>query len=152
MREILFRAKAINRDSIDGRCRRTDYKNGDWVYGLITKPYNEEYDFPAEMRNTDGVTGIEVDYKTIGQYTGLTDKKGVKIFEGDIVEYKIGDRLRIGRVFFSDFRSSFSVTAGKSGSDVINNDLYRYIQNGNSVIVIGNIYDNPELIGGESDD
>ena len=148
MREILFRAKAINRDSIDGRCRRTDYKNGDWVYGLITKPYNEEYDFPAEMRNTDGVTGIEVDYKTIGQYTGLTDKNGVKIFEGDIVEYEAG-KLRIGRVFFSDFRASFSVTAGKNGNARINNDLYHYIQYGNSVTVVGNIYDNPELIGGE---
>lgn len=41
MREILFRAKAINRDSIDSRCRRTDYKNGDWVYGLITKLHDE---------------------------------------------------------------------------------------------------------------
>lgn len=45
MREILFRAKAINRDT--DREYRTNYKNGDWVYGLITKPYNEEYDFPA---------------------------------------------------------------------------------------------------------
>jgi uncharacterized phage protein (TIGR01671 family) len=152
MREILFRAKAINRDSIDGRCRRTDYKNGDWVYGLITKPNNEEYDFPAEMRNTDGVTGIEVDYKTIGQFTGLTDKNGVKIFEGDIVEYETGKKVRIGRVFFSDFRASFSVTAGKNGSARINNDLYNYIQNRNSVIVIGNIYDNPELIGGAEDE
>lgn len=49
MREILFRAKAINRDSIDGRCRRTDYKNGDWVYGLVTKLHDEKYGFPAEM-------------------------------------------------------------------------------------------------------
>lgn len=50
------------------------------------------------------------------------------------------------------FRSSFSVTAGKSGSDVINNDIFRYIQNGNSVTIIGNIYDNPELIiGGDAE-
>ena len=65
--DILFRAKAINRESIDGRClgRRTNYKNGDWVYGLITKSHNSVYDFPAEMANTDGISGIEVDYRTI---------------------------------------------------------------------------------------
>lgn len=40
MRDILFRAKAINRDP--DREYRTDYKNGDWVYGLISKLYDEE--------------------------------------------------------------------------------------------------------------
>lgn len=134
MRDILFRAKAINRDSIDGRCRRTDYKNGDWVYGLITKPYNEEYDFPAEMRNADGVTGIEVDYKTIGQYTGLTDKNGVKIFEGDIVEYE-GKRYSIN---YLPHYARFSAVKPNTVFCV-----FAY-QRGE---VIGNIYDNPELIG-----
>ena len=141
MREILFRAKAINRDSIDGRCRRTDYKNGDWVYGLITKPYNEEYNFPAEMRNTDGVAGIEVDYKTIGQYTGLTDKNGVKIFEGDIV--------RLGGANFPVIFNTlgecaeFALTDGVPfGFDYIHVPME----------VVGNIYDNPELIGGADDE
>lgn len=73
MREILFRAKAINR--VKGREYRTSYKNGNWVYGLVTKMYDDRFpNLPATMRNTDGVSNIDVDYKSIGQYTGLTDK------------------------------------------------------------------------------
>lgn len=158
MREILFRAKAINRDE---GYHRTKYKNGDWVYGLITRLYDERFkELPSEMTNTSGISGIEIDYKTVGQYTGLTDKNGRKIFTGDIVKYQFDnddcpfpnkrtDKI-IGRIFFSDFRASFSVTAGKNGSSSMNNDLFKYVRNGNRVEVIGNIHDNPELLkGGE---
>ena len=155
MREILFRAKAINRDSIDGRCRRTDYKNGDWVYGLITKPYNEEYNFPAEMRNTDGISGIEIDYQTIGQYTGIDDINGQKIFEGDIVKFKHGV-LFDKKIYYRNYAVEFVNTYVTYGLRLRNKSIHFPFKRATSaqheVEVIGNIYDNPELIiGGDAE-
>ena len=69
MREILFRGKAANRNP--HRQYRTKYKNGDWVFGMLTDPMN--YAGFAEMTNTNGVSGIEVDKNTVGQFTGLYD-------------------------------------------------------------------------------
>lgn len=85
-RDILFKAKAINRDG--WYPRRTSYKNGDWVFGLITRPFDDRFpSLPAEMKNTDGVGGIEIDYKTISQCTNLTDDFMSPIFENDIVDF-----------------------------------------------------------------
>jgi uncharacterized phage protein (TIGR01671 family) len=145
-REILFRAKAINRDT--DREYRTNYKNGDWVYGLITKPYNEEYDFPAEMRNTDGVTGIEVDYKTIGQFTGLIDSEGTKIFEGDIIQDGYCDYNKYVVEYSTERGGFLPFTHGDGCGCCEINTLH----DSTCHTVIGNIYDNPELIGGEQND
>lgn len=135
MREILFRAKAINRDS---GYHRTTYKNGDWVYGLLTRPYDERFEnLPAEMTNTSGISGVEVDYETIGQFTGLTDENGVKIFEGDIL--RDDDTEENGIVVFEE--GEFCVVFDNVITHGISAIAYRcYIR--------GNIHDNPELIGG----
>lgn len=148
MREILFRGKAINRDK---GYHRTNYKNGDWVYGLITRLYDEQFEnLPAEMTDM-GVNGIEIDYKTIGQYTGLTDKNGTKIFEGDIGRYKQTDGAKIngkpiiciGKVVYNEKTASFAVDS----KDEIGAKNYDYFPI-KDFEIIGNIHDNPELLKG----
>ena len=129
MHEILFRAKAINRDK---GYHKTSYKNGDWVYGLVTRLYDERFEnLPAEMTNINGVSGIEVDYKTIGQYTGMTDKNGKMIFEGDILQYEWSGKKNIDYIEYSGNMFTYSECIRFSLSDDE---------------VIGNIHDNPEIL------
>ena len=98
----------------------------------------------------------QVDESTICQCTGIKDKNGKLIWENDIVSFQFDNddcpfpnkdtKKRIGKVFFSDFRVSWSIAMGRNGSKSLNNDLFKYVQNGNRVEVIGNIFDNQELI------
>ena len=99
---------------------------------------------------------VEVKKDTICQCTGLKDKNGKLIWENDIVRFQFDNddctfpnkdiKKRIGKVFFSDFRASWSIAMGRNGSKCLNNDLFKYVQNGNRVEIIGNIFDNPELL------
>lgn len=147
MREILFRAKAINR--IKGLEYRTSYKNGDWVYGLVTEMYDDRFpNLPATMRNTDGVSNIDVDYKSIGQYTGLTDKNGKKIFEGDIIK-QINSYDKLEMTGFVRFSKSSQFVISHTYTEKEN--CYKRGKKKAFAIktnceIIGNIYDNPELL------
>ena len=147
-REILFRGKRID--------------NGEWVNGYVTRIKRaddngnaESYYFNA-LDELGWIAECAVSAETVCQYTGLADKNGRKIFEGDIITYQHDNddcpfpnkdtKRRVGRVYFQEFRSCFAVAEGRNGSDRINQDLFKYVQNGNRVEVIGNIFDNPELM------
>lgn len=126
MREILFRAK-----------HDPKYGTG-WRYGV---PYID-HENDCIMATYGGKSVVIAD--TVGQFTGLTDKNGVKIFEGDIIrhyeyDYYNGKKNKIGIVYYAG--SAFCVDNG-SPEDVellgcaIDCDCE----------VIGNKYDNPELL------
>ena len=137
-REILFRAKAINRNP--NREYRTNYKNGDWVYGLLTREKDKEYpEICAQMTNTDGISNIDVDMDTLGQFTGKTDKNGNKIFEGDIVEYEFDEIGKQKAIIYWNFDYAGFLL------NPLDNFQFTRTEDGR---VIGNIYDNPELLGG----
>lgn len=153
MREILFRGKKRKKGKEAYMDGTPDGNN--WVYGGICQN-NDDGDFAIIYQQGPEIKNISVDANTVGQYTGLPDKNGKMIFEGDIIVFQRDNddspfpnkntTRRIGRVFFQDWRASFAIAEGRNGSDMCNQDLFQFVRNGNRTEVIGNIYDNPELL------
>ena len=134
MRDILFRGK------------RTD--NGEWVYGLLCR-VGDTY---ANIRRMDTAVLYSVLTNTIGQFTGLTDKNGRKIFEGDILEgIRYGNEER-AEVLWIDKAASWGIRysfreKNESGyTSWLNSAWFRSINDARAPVVIGNIHDNPELL------
>ena len=129
-REILFRGK------------RTD--NGEWIEGdlLQIKYYNKPIIERKIMPQTPVSSAYPVIPETVGQYTGLTDKNGVRIFEGDIVSLVKHDGL-IYKVVYVPCRYEL---VNSKGVNCFVLDIYK----SENIEVIGNIHDNPELLGGEN--
>ena len=144
------------------KAKRLD--NGEWVTGsLITC---EDGTCKITTSCLEGkanepilVCAYEVDRDTICQCTGLKEKNEKLIWEGDIILFQRDNddcpftnkdtKKRFGKVFYKGFRTTFAIGIGKNGSGSINDDLWKYVQNGNRVEVIGNIFDNPELLESE---
>ena len=133
MREILFRGKNIY--------------GGQWGEGnllifpsgrtKIVKWNNADLDFDQ----------IEVVPETVGQFTGLTDKNGKKIFEGDICrfrEWSKGDMCWIGKVHYEHQQFVISGEKNKECDSPFLLVMSRFIPK--NIEIIGNIHDNPELL------
>lgn len=140
-RDIIFRGKRLD--------------NGEWMYGdLMHDNLGGCYIYPLDAENLYTENKVVAD--TIGQYTGLKDKHGKKVFEGDIVRRRdsafgyvdtgvvkydchlgafVLEYESYGRTYQGTFKDGFSYNDGKCT-----------IEGTYSYEVIGNVYDNSELL------
>ena len=136
MREILFR----------GKCNETCKYNGQWIEGF----YGEDDGKPIIAHSTDrGLIGYFCEPDSIGQYTGLTDKNGKKIFEGDVLNvhdqipmfdgYDTDEIVYNGKVMYIKNQGMYVCEGNNDGNALCALNL-------DKCEVIGNIHDNPELL------
>lgn len=146
MREILFRGKRVDNEKwIEGSLVNNIFfrvSTSVWVTYIINPDEYEEY---------DGMEDIEVIPETVGQFTGLTDKNGVKIFEGDILCANSGREwdngicikyLQYAPVVYNPQKARFQIS-GKIGQS---HKALNQVTNNYHATVVGNIHDNPELL------
>lgn len=135
-RDIIFRAKCF----------------GNWRYGnyihFVKKPTNSRCNINYKdfiiTNEDDGEHYYPItDLSSVGQYTGLKDKEGKRIFEGDIVI--IGEKLKTKVVYYD---GAFRMQSEFSPTPTDTTDM-GYMMREFSVRIIGNIHDNPELLKGE---
>ena len=132
MREILFRGRN---------------ENSTWIYGslLVDKDTFDKNAFIYYICDIDGYSMEIVNTKTIGQFTGLTDKNGTKIFEGDIVmhiqKHEISGKVKsIAVIKWDEAYSCYSV-------EYTNDRITAFLGTEHHRLeVIGNIHDTPELL------
>lgn len=127
MREILFRGKTTD--------------TGEWIEGYPFFTWGMAY--ISWGMSGERICATKVIPKTIGQFTGLTDKNGVKIFEGDVVKYyqPYSKRWEEHIVLWDTNWASFGMF--EQGSAYCKESDWVKIQH---IEVIGNIHDNPELL------
>ena len=135
-REILFRGK------------RAD--NGEWIEGYFL-PGNERQSLRpcifVYLPETQSFECFDIDIDTLGEYTSLTDKNGTRIFEKDIVKYKETGLNAFGKMETRETKSIVKYNAPCFSP--FETDLYEDYVMPEETEVIGNIYDNPELLKGE---
>lgn len=147
MRELLFKGKAKGTGEwMSGGYLRAEAKyyfkkDQALIHSYIASDWTTYFGLPSEL------TIHEVEPITVCQYTGLTDKNGKKIFEGDVVKDSAGV---CGEVKFGLYSAGFGIQDINQGFyiEFPEESLYRkelgYWEN--AVAVVGNIYDNPELL------
>lgn len=143
MRDILFRGKRVD--------------NGEWVEGFYVQVDNKAYiSLPLDISGDGVITMfdekqskahlytlspfLEVVPESVGQYTGLNDKNGNKIFEGDIIRYPRYDDSRIAAVTYSCEDTAYQLTR-----EMARINIGAWF-NSFELEIIGNIHDNFELL------
>ncbi|PGC72659.1 YopX family protein [Bacillus wiedmannii] len=125
MREIKFRGMPIE-----------DYGDTKWFYGNAIVNYDDKLAYIE----ASGQGFVPVKWETVSQYTGLSDKNGEEIYEGDILEFS-GNVVALGIVKYNENFATFQACNGNSGWLFGN-------ESGTNIEILGNIYENPELLKG----
>ncbi len=143
MRELLFRGKRL--------------LNGEWVHGhsirntLMTSDKLDKFGRKSMLPKSVAIREDAeensfywtlVDSNTVGQWTGLLDSKRNKIFEGDIVKRIIAKEN--GLIVWDDKRCGFYIKPLSRIGKAMYDPYYK--MNANKLEIVGNIYDNPELL------
>ena len=150
----------MNRE-IKFRGKRAD--NGEWVYGYLSEKYfyaDKKYVILVEYTEARNFVEYEVIPETVGQFTGLLDKNGKEIYEGDIIlmcacgnAYGCGDGdkknvVKINRIYVVEHETKDYVTTLISSMWLRDTCMYSSCPTcfDKQYEVIGNIHDNPELL------
>lgn len=156
MREIIFRGKKL--------------ETGEWITGGYFKHINRQphpvgdrirpkdidhliiQDGFADWGLPRGIVIDEVDPETVGQWTGLFDSEGMRIFEGDIIEFEHEGKKYWRTVEWFEDGEYSAFDFDRSDDFTEHNGLVWLTREGDvNCTVVGNIYDNPELLkGGEA--
>ena len=131
MENIIFRGKLINRNMEWGYGDLRKYDGKTWIF-----PHDQDAAYDADM----------VDPATVGMFTGLLDKNGKGIFEGDIIEYTntFPAVLTKGRVYYDNGGFKVEVYVGAVISQQLGY-LFGHDIKENPTEVVGNIHDNPDF-------
>ncbi|MDF2649835.1 MAG: hypothetical protein K0Q73_5640 [Paenibacillus sp.] len=135
MREIKFRGKRID--------------NGQWAYGYLQLSEDKKSAWICKSKEDDWTVKEQfpVVPETVGQYNGLKDKNGKEIYEGDIVESSHvihdGGRTHKNVIEFIDYCWRLKSLGELWAADI---PLGLYARDPQTIEVIGNIYENPELM------
>lgn len=128
MREILFRGKRIS--------------NGEWVEGGISQQSHINFDDGKAYCICTNNKDYFVEQYTIGQYTGLTDKNGRR-FEGDVFQASDGDYIQRYIIAWNEDSLEWSAECVGNPEGTLPLSEFKV----GEIEVIGNIFDNPGLIG-----
>lgn len=143
MREIIFRGKSKN--------------SGRWVYGdLVSNKYHNRqgthiYEKNDSVSCPSGYQFVRVNTNTVGQYTGINDRFGLKIFEGDILCQTIKNEFTNGQeskiYYFVKFNNGMFATFYYDFLDEVEEGrLCEALIEVDKLEIVGNIYDNPQLL------
>ena len=142
MREILFKAKRIdNGEWVEGSLIDLDIDSG---YCYIVPPYKKASILPINFLITDRMK--LVDPKTLCEFTELTDKNGKRIWENDVVWLVCDGEEHIYQIVWDNSELDFKATKGEENYGT----NYEYLLCCDEIEVIGNIFDNRELLQEES--